>query len=289
MRAVCTLAAAGLLAVALAGVARADEPLPPLSTSGQDVTLQGPVAPVVTGPKPPPPRAAASDDAGDPLKTLHGLVRNDARLARTQRYVGGGLAMGMGALFAGVGGVLFIDAQGRNSSTGGIQRAFGLGLVGGGAAAFLTGGIALFLPSRMENLDDRLSEIEADPTMEPMHKLGASESALTEAAQADKFDRMLGGAVFFVAAAGGAMLSGGFAGDGDLSSTQRGVLALTFALVSGACLARGIWSFVAERGPAERLLHTWQTGTGRVVGDLKITPTVVVLPGAVGAGLVGRF
>lgn len=289
MRAVCTLALAGLLAGGLTGVARADEPLPPLSTSGQDVTLQGPVTPVVTGPKPPPPVAAVSEDAGDPLKTLHGLVRNDARLARTQRYVGGGVAMGLGVLFAGAGGLLFVDAQGRSSGTGGIQRAFGLGLAGGGAAAFITGAFALALPSRMENLDDRLTEIEADPGVFPMHKLGVSEAALTEAAQADKFERMLGGAVFLVCAAGGAMLSGGFAGDGDLSSTQRGVLALSFGLVSGAFLARGLWSFLADRGPAERLLRTWQTGTGRVVGQLELTPTVVLLPGAVGAGVVGQF
>jgi hypothetical protein len=197
--------------------------------------------------------------------------------------------MGVGALFACGGGLLFADAQHRTGSTGGVQRAFGLGLGGGGAAAFITGGIAMFLPSRMENLDDKLTEIEADPSVVPMHKLGASETALTEAAQADKFDRMLGGAVFLVSAAASAMAAGGFAGDGDLTSTQRGVLALSFGLVSTALLARGIWSFVAERGPAERLLRTWQTGTGRVVGRLELVPTVVVLPGAVGAGVVGRF
>jgi hypothetical protein len=289
MRGVFTLALVG--ASLLAGVAHAEEPLPPLSTSGQDVTLQGPVAPVVTGPKPPPPpRAAApAEDDGDPLKALHGLVRNDARLARTERYVGGGLAMGVGALFAGGGGLLFADGRGRGGSVGGIQRAFGLGLVAGGVAVFITGGIGLFLPSRMESLDDRLSEIEADPKLAPMHRLGAGEVALAEAARADKFNRMLGGAVFLVSSAASAMLAGGVAGDGDLSSTQRSVLALTFGMVSGALLARGIWSFVAERGPAERLLRTWQTGTGRVVGHLELTPTVVLLPGAAGAGVAGTF
>jgi len=289
MRGVCTLAFVGVSF--LAGAAYADEPLPPLSTSGQDVTLQGPVAPVVTGPKPPlaPIAAAPVEDEGDPLKALHGLVRNDARLARTERYVGGGLAMGVGVLFAGGGGLLFADGRGRGGSVGGIQRAFGLALVGGGVAAFVAGGLGLFLPSRMENLDARLTELEADPKLPPTHRLGAGEAALTDAAQADRFDRMLGGAVFFVSSAASAMLAGGVAGDGDLSSTQRGVLALTFGMVSGALLARGIWSFVAERGPAERLLRTWQTGTGRAVGHLELTPTVVLLPGAAGAGVVGTF
>jgi hypothetical protein len=60
-------------------------------------------------------------------------------------------------------------------------------------------------------------------------------------------------------------------------------------MVSGALLARGIWSFVADRGPAERLLRTWQTGTGRVVGQLELAPTVVLLPGAAGAGVSGTF
>ena len=288
MRAVCTLACAGLLAGVFGGIARADEPLPPLSTSGQDVTVQGPVAPVVTGPKPPP-VVTPKDDADGPLKTLHGLVRTEARFARTQRFVGGGLAMGVGALFAGAGGLLFVDAQDRTSSAGGIQRAFGLGLVGGGAVAFVAGGIALFLPSRMENLDDRLTELEADASVGPTRKLGASETALAEAAQADRFARMLGGAVLLVSSAAGAMLAGGFAGDGDLSGTQRGVLALSFGLVSGVLLARGIWSFAADRGPAERLLRTWQTGTGRAVAHVEVAPTVVMLPGAVGAGLAGRF
>ena len=288
MRGVCTFAFAGVSF--LAGLAHADEPLPPLSTSGQDVTLQGPVTPVATGPKPPPAaKAAPAEDDGAPLKTLHGLVRNDARLARTQRYVGGGLSMGVGALFAVGGGLLFADARGHGGGASGIQSALGLGLACGGATAFISGGIALFAPSRMENLDDKLTELEAEPDVAPMHKLGASEAALTEAAHADKFDRMLGGAVFLVSSAASAMLAGGFAGDGDLSGTQRGVLALTFGMVSGALLARGIWSFVADRGPAERLLRTWQTGTGRVVGQLELAPTVVLLPGAAGAGVSGTF
>ncbi|HEX7600315.1 MAG TPA: hypothetical protein VF316_01875 [Polyangiaceae bacterium] len=284
MRVVCTLAFAGVSF--LAGLARADEPLPPLSTSGQDVTLQGPVPPVATGPTPP---LAPAEDNGAPLKTLRGLVRNDARLARTQRYVGGGLSMGVGALFAVGGGLLFSDARGRSGGAADIQYAFGLGLASGGGVAFVIGGIALFAPSRMENLDDKLTELEAEPNVAPLHKLGASEAALTEAARADKFDRMLGGALFLVASAACAMAAGGLAGDGDLSGTQRGALALSFGLVSSALVARGIWSFLAERGPAERLLRTWQTGTGRVAGQLELAPTVMLLPGAAGAGLAGTF
>jgi hypothetical protein len=204
--------------------------------------------------------------------------------ARTGRYVGGGVFLGLGGVLGALS--LTVDSP-SGTNTNSISDAAVFGIVGGLFA--VTGGLILLFPSDFEKVPQKY-RLMSDKTAEDLHsKVLFGEASLQNLADDARQSRYLSGGIL---TAGGVALTALYAASNSNysynASTDR--YFLYEGIIFVGC---GILTLLVESKPEQVLKNykAWKQGSPLAAGSLfsEIKPVLAPAPGGLAGGVSLSF
>jgi hypothetical protein len=270
----------------------ADAGAPIATTSATTTTAP---TPTPTQTQAPTPTLTLTPSDQEPLR-LGRLIELEADRARAKRYGGSAVEMivGAGGVIAGA----LVFTTNTSGFDGSLLAVLGVAAIVGGGLQIVDGIISLVVESPMERLFNRYAPVAIDKTLSVTDRMRRGELMLEAMANAERTQRITGGASGIVLG----VLLGGLAvfvgADNDIwngvtnATTDRPLFTTVFALAATASIGEGIGKVMWERGAAEVAWEHWHAMHESVVvqtSKVHFTPMVGPTRGGAVAGFSLRF